>query len=99
MRKDTKQIINSNFTLLVLELEELIKQGYSVVKEGDARPYHLIMGNFQVTVEKDVDDELCNPVSEVVEGEPLIAETGGSPDGASKMKPQVQQNQRGRKSK
>lgn len=72
MRKDTKQIINSNFTLLVLELEELIKQGYSVVKEGDARPYHLIMGNFQVTLEKDVDDEVCSPVPEVVE--PLVTE-------------------------
>lgn len=62
MRKDTKQIIQSNFTLLVMELEEAIKNGYTVVKEGDARPYHMIMGNFQVTVEKEIEDEVYYPV-------------------------------------
>jgi hypothetical protein len=55
--KETKQIINSNFTLLVLELEEAIKSGYSLVSEGESRPYHAIMGNFILTLEKECEEE------------------------------------------
>jgi hypothetical protein len=62
--KQSKQIVNSNFTTVVLELEQAIKEGYSVVTNEVARPYHAILGNFYITVEKDVDEEVCNPVFE-----------------------------------
>jgi hypothetical protein len=86
--KQSKQIVNSNFTTVVLELEQAIKEGYSVVTNEVARPYHAILGNFYITVEKEVDEEVCNPVYESI----------GSPDGASAMKPAVKQ-QNTRKSK
>lgn len=72
--KQTMQITQSNFTVLVLELEEAVKNGYTLVKEGENRPYHAIMGNFIVTLEKEVDDQMCYPVSEVVEGEAVATE-------------------------
>ena len=62
--KQSKQIVNSNFTTVVLELEQAIKEGYSVVTNEVARPYHAILGNFYVTVEKEVDEEVCSPVFE-----------------------------------
>lgn len=46
------QIINSNFIVVVQELEQAIKEGYSVVLEGDERPMHTIMGSFYVTLKK-----------------------------------------------
>ncbi len=77
MQKDTKQIVNSNFTTVVLELEQAIKEGYSVVTNEVARPYHAILGNFYITVEKEVDEEVCNPVYETTGDSPteVSAET------------------------
>ena len=75
MQKDTKQIVNSNFTTVVLELEQAIKEGYSVVTNEVARPYHAILGNFYVTVEKDVDEEVCNPVYETTGDSPTEVNT------------------------
>lgn len=72
--KQTLQITQSNFTVLVMELEEAVKNGYTLVKEGENRPYHAIMGNFIVTLEKEVDEEMCYPVSETVDGEPVVTE-------------------------
>lgn len=74
MSKQTIQITQANFTVLVMELEEAIKNGYSVVKEGENRPYHAIMGNFILTLEKEVDDEKCYPVVEVAKGEVVATE-------------------------
>lgn len=50
--KKTETIITTNFGVLVAELEKLVKDGYSVVMEGDQRPYHMIAGNFIVHLEK-----------------------------------------------
>ena len=77
MTKETIQITQANFTVLVMELEHAINKGYTLVKEGENRPYHAIMGNFILTLEKEVDDddeEVCSPVVEVVEGEPVSTE-------------------------
>lgn len=67
MAKETIQITQANFTVLVMELEHAINKGYTLVKEGENRPYHAIMGNFILTLEKEVDEEVCSPVVEVVE--------------------------------
>ena len=67
MTKETIQITQANFTVLVMELEHAINKGYTLVKEGENRPYHAIMGNFILTLEKEVDGEVCSPVVEVVE--------------------------------
>lgn len=74
MAKETIQITQANFTVLVMELEHAINKGYTLVKEGENRPYHAIMGNFILTLEKEVDGEVCSPVVEVVEGEPVVTE-------------------------
>ena len=74
MAKETIQITQANFTVLVMELEHAINKGYTLVKEGENRPYHAIMGNFILTLEKEVDDEVCSPVVEVVEGESVSTE-------------------------
>lgn len=77
MTKETIQITQANFTVLVMELEHAINKGYTLVKEGENRPYHAIMGNFILTLEKEVDNEVCSPVVEVVEvveGEPVATE-------------------------
>ena len=79
MAKETIQITQANFTVLVMELEHAINKGYTLVKEGENRPYHAIMGNFILTLEKEVDGEVCSPVVEVVEdkvveGEPVSTE-------------------------
>lgn len=97
MQKITKQVVHTNFTLMVLELEELIKQGYSVVKEGEQRPYSMVLGNFQVTLEKDVDDEICYPVSEVVEDVTTVTEIPEKE--VVVQQPTKPQNQRGPKPK
>ena len=73
--KQSKQIVNSNFTTVVLELEQAIKEGYSVVTNEVARPYHAILGNFYITVEKDVDEEVCNPVYETTGDSPTEVNT------------------------
>lgn len=66
--KDTKQITNSNFTSIVLEIEQLVRDGYSVVKEGENRPYNMIMGNYIVTLERDAAEKIVeqdqSPVTE-----------------------------------
>ena len=74
MAKETIQITQANFTVLVMELEHAINKGYTLVKEGENRPYHAIMGNFILTLEKEVDEEVCSPVVEVVEGESVSSE-------------------------
>ena len=72
--KQSKQIVNSNFTTVVLELEQAIKEGYSVVTNEVARPYHAILGNFYVTVEKVVEEpEVKTP--ETKEPETKVVET------------------------
>lgn len=48
----TETIITTNFGVLVTEVEKLVKAGYSVVAEGEQRPYHMIAGNFIVHLEK-----------------------------------------------
>lgn len=60
---ETKQIINTNFTLVVLELEALVKEGYSVVKTGEGSPYHMIMGNFIVTLTKEIEEVKVEPAA------------------------------------
>lgn len=74
MAKETIQITQANFTVLVMELEHAINKGYTLVKEGENRPYHAIMGNFILTLEKEVDEEVCSPVVEVVAGESVSTE-------------------------
>ena len=74
MAKETIQITQANFTVLMMELEHAINKGYTLVKEGENRPYHAIMGNFILTLEKEVDEEVCSPAVEVVEGEPVVTE-------------------------
>jgi hypothetical protein len=74
MAKETIQITQANFTVLVMELEHAINKGYTLVKEGENRPYHTIMGNFILTLEKEVDEEVCSPVVEVVEDETVASE-------------------------
>ena len=64
MTKETIQITQANFTVLVMELEHAINKGYTLVKEGENRPYHAIMGNFILTLEKEVNEEVCSPVVE-----------------------------------
>lgn len=100
--KQTMQITQSNFTVLVLQLEEAVKNGYTLVKEGENRPYHAIMGNFIVTLEKEVDEQMCYPVSEVVEGEAVateIPEKVAEVEVEAPVQPKPQQNQRGPKPK
>lgn len=63
--KSIETIITTNFTVLVQELERLVKEGYSVVMEGDQRPYHMIAGNFIVHMEKAVVQSI--PVATSVE--------------------------------
>lgn len=98
--KQTMQITQSNFTVLVLELEEAVKNGYTLVKEGENRPYHAIMGNFILTLEKEVDEEMCYPVGEVAKDEILSTEI---PEKAAEVvvpaQPKPQQQQRGPKPK
>lgn len=75
MTKETIQITQANFTVLVMELEHAINKGYTLVKEGENRPYHAIMGNFILTLEKESKQEdSCFPVFEVVEGESVVTE-------------------------
>ena len=66
MIKDIKQIINSNFTVVVDELQKLIEAGYKVVMEGEGRPYHMVLGNFIVTVEKMVEKQVEEPAVDAV---------------------------------
>jgi hypothetical protein len=73
--KQTLQITQSNFTVLVMELEDAVKNGYTLIKEGENRPYHAIMGNFIVTLEKEVDEEVCNPVYETTGDSPTEVNT------------------------
>ncbi len=75
MIKDIKQIVNSNFTVVVEELQKLIEQGYKVVLEGESRPYHMVLGNFIITVEKMVEKPAEEPVVDApVVFEPIIKE-------------------------
>lgn len=60
-----RQVINSNFTLLIQQVEQYIKDGYSVVYDGVDAPYHMVMGSFIVTLdngEKEVQDVVETPV-------------------------------------
>jgi len=50
--KDTQTIITSSFTTLVKELAQKISDGYTPVLEGQDAPYHQLLGNFIVVVEK-----------------------------------------------
>lgn len=98
--KQTMQITQSNFTVLVLELEEAVKNGYTLVKEGENRPYHAIMGNFIVTLEKEVGEEMCYPVGEVVEGKAVATEIPEKfAEVVAPVQSKPQQNQRGPKPK
>ena len=87
--KQSKQIVNSNFTTVVLELEQAIKGGYSVVTNEVARPYHAILGNFYVTVEKVVDEVVLEETEaktqETKEPEPAVVQTP-APKNARKAK-------------
>jgi hypothetical protein len=82
--KQSKQIVNSNFTTVVLELEQAIKEGYSVVTNEVARPYHAILGNFYVTVEKVV-DEVVVEETEAKTPEPVVVQAP-APKNARKAK-------------
>lgn len=64
MQKETKRIVQSNFTSLVIELEDAIKSGFSVIRKGTDSPYHMIMGNFVVTLEKSVDEKKTEMVQD-----------------------------------
>ena len=65
MIKEIKQIVSSNFAVVVEELQKLLDEGFKVILEGESRPYHMIMGNFIITVERMVEPEKA--VEEVVE--------------------------------
>lgn len=62
-----KTIIEMNFVVLVQKLEEAIKEGYSVVYEGEARPYSQIAGRFIVNLEKVAVKEEVKPQAQQVE--------------------------------
>lgn len=47
-----KQVYNSNFAVVVKEIEELVKDGYSVIHDGVESPYHAVLGAFIVNLEK-----------------------------------------------
>ena len=47
---ELKQVIGTNFAVVVKEIEELVSKGYTVVYDGESAPYHMIMGNFIVTL-------------------------------------------------
>lgn len=52
------QVVNSSFSAVVKEVEQLIKEGYSVVHEGEAAPYHMILGSFIVTLQRNEADRV-----------------------------------------
>lgn len=77
MIKEIKQIISSNFAVVVEELQQLIEEGFKVVLEGEGRPYHMIMGNFIITVERMVEkpeEEVVEAVKEQVVDSPVVFE-------------------------
>lgn len=62
--KETKQIVNTNFTTVILGVQELVRDGYTVVEKGEQAPYHMVMGNFIVTLERDAVVVEASPVTE-----------------------------------
>lgn len=50
---EQKQVIGTNFAVVVKEVEDLVNKGYSVVHEGINGPYHAILGNFIVNLTKE----------------------------------------------
>lgn len=50
--KNTKTITTSSFSNLVRELAQAFAEGYTPVTEGVDAPYHQLLGNFVVVVEK-----------------------------------------------
>ena len=66
MIKEIKQIVSSNFAVVVEELQKMFDEGFKVVLEGEGRPYHMIMGNFIITVER------------MVEKKEEVADAGGA---------------------
>jgi hypothetical protein len=65
--RETKQVVTSSFAKLVQEVEILVKDGYSVIHDGVAGPYHQVLGNFIVNFEREVEakEEVDNQTEEV----------------------------------
>jgi hypothetical protein len=72
--KITKQVIGMNFNAVVQELEEAVLAGYRVVYDGGVSPYHMIMGQFIITLDKE--DTLQAPVSSSEESSAATPSTG-----------------------
>lgn len=64
---EQKQVIGTNFAMVVKEVEELVNKGYSVVHEGINGPYHAILGNFIVTLTKQEQKPKEEPKEDVVD--------------------------------
>jgi hypothetical protein len=79
MIKEIKQVIGTNFTVVVQELQALVREGFSVVMDGEARPYHMVLGNFIITLERMVDkpaEEAKEVEQEAVVSGEIDGETG-----------------------